>query len=225
MGCTRAARRWGGGKDNGDGDPQAAPRTHRGEAKDESAMGIGTAANGREVARGSGVPIRELREAARALPRAEFEERHGRAFLLLSAADLSTPRPTITEVRLDDDPGVPVRAESTANLSLVVYALRRSGRSAGHLITLGRAPENDVVVPDVSISRFHAFVKQDANGCWLMQDAGSTNGTTINGTSVPRQGHGPPAPLSPGDDVRLGQVELTFLDCDGLVSFATRLER
>jgi len=187
-------------------------------------MGLGPASNGREVARGSGVPIRELREAARGLPRAEFEERHGSAFLLLSAADLSTPRPTITEVRLDDD-GVPRRAESTASLSLVVYALRRSGRSASHLITLGRADDNDVVVPDVSISRFHAFVKQGANGRWLMQDAGSTNGTTVNGHSVPRQGNGPPAELCAGDDVRLGQVELTFLDSEALVSFALRVER
>src|SRR5262249_11392519 len=127
---------------------------------------------------------------------AEFEERHGRAFLLLSAADLSTPRPTITEVRLDGDS--PARADSTASLSLVVYALRRNGRSASHLITLGRADDNDVVVPDVSISRFHAFVKQGASGGWLMQDAGSTNGTTVNGSSVPRQGHGPAVELSPG---------------------------
>jgi FHA domain len=188
-------------------------------------MGIDTAVHERETARGSGVPVRDLRADARALARPEFEERHGRAFLLLSAADLSTPRPTITEVRLDGDPCGLVRAESTANLSLVVYALRRNGRSASHLITLGRAPENDVVVPDVSISRFHAFVKQDANGGWLMQDAGSTNGTTVNGNSVPRQGHGPAVELSPGDDVRLGQVELTFLDSEALVSFASRLER
>jgi FHA domain len=188
-------------------------------------MGIGTAANGREIARGSGVPIRDLRADARGLARAEFEERHGRAFLLLSAADLSTPRPTITEVRLDGDSVVTRRAESTASLALVVYALRRNNRSASHLITLGRAPDNDVVVPDVSISRFHAFVKQGANGRWLLQDAGSTNGTTVNGSSVPRQGHGSPAELSAGDDVRLGQVELTFLDSEALVSFASRLER
>ena len=146
--------------------------------------------------RGSGVPIRELRADAKALARDEFEERHGRAFLLLSAADLAAPRPTITEVRLDDDPAR-ARVESTATLSLVVYPLRRNGRSAGHLITLGRAPDNDVVVPDVSISRFHAFVKEGASGRWLMQDAGSTNGTTVNGQSVPRQGHGPPIELSP----------------------------
>ena len=49
-----------------------------------------------------------------------------------------------------------------------------------------------------------------------MQDAGSTNGTTVNGHAVPRQGHGPPTELSSGDDVRLGQVELTFLDSDAL---------
>jgi len=188
-------------------------------------MAIGSPVNQKEVARGSGVPVRDLRADARSLARSEFEERHGRAFLLLSAADLSTPRPTITEVRLDGDPGAPTRTDSTANLSLVVYALRRNGRSAGHLITLGRAPDNDVVVPDVSISRFHAFVKRDANGRWMMQDAGSTNGTTVNGSSVPRQGHGPPAELSPGDDVRLGQVDLTFLDSEALVSFASRLER
>jgi len=128
-------------------------------------------------------------------------------------------------VRLDGDSVVTRRAESTASLSLVVYALRRNGRSASHLITLGRAPDNDVVVPDVSISRFHAFVKQGANRRWLMQDAGSTNGTTVNGSSVPRQGHGPPAELCSGDDVRLGQVELTFLDGEALASFASRLER
>lgn len=174
---------------------------------------------------GSGVSIRDLRADARALPRGEFEERHGRAFLLLSAADLAAARPAITEVRLEENDSRCARAEATAGLSLVVFAVRRNGRSASHLITLGRGDDNDVVVPDVSISRFHAFVKEGADGRWLMQDAGSTNGTTVNGHSVPRQGHGPPAELSPGDDVRLGQVELTFLDSAALVSFALRLER
>jgi hypothetical protein len=175
---------------------------------------------------GSGVPIRDLRADARSLAREAFEERHGRAFLLLSAADLSTPRPTLTEVRLDDEGGhAPYRrVESTANLSLVVFAVRHNGRSASHLITLGRAPDNDVVVPDVSISRFHAFVK-DGGGRWMLQDAGSTNGTTVNGNTVPRQGHGPAIELTSGDDVRLGSVDLTFLDSAALVSFALRLER
>ena len=185
---------------------------------------MATLSNRAPVQLGSGAPIRDLRADAKALARAEFEERHGRAFLLLSAAELAPARPSITEVRLEDDPRR-ARAESTAGLSLIVFAVRRNGRSAGHLITLGRAPDNDVVVPDVSISRFHAFVKEGETGRWLMQDAGSTNGTTVNGRSVPRQGHGPPTELSSGDDVRMGQVELTFLDSEALVSFALRLER
>ena len=176
-----------------------------------------------ELHRGSGVPIRDLRADARALARSEFEERYGRAFLLLSAAEFAAARPTVTDVRLEEDSRP--RVESTANLSLIVFAVRHNGRSASHLITLGRAPDNDVVVPDVSISRFHAFVKEGGASRWLMQDAGSTNGTTVNGRSVPRQGHGPPSELASGDDVRLGQVELTFLDSEALVSFALRLER
>src|SRR5262245_39204070 len=159
-----------------------------------------TLANRAPLELGSGVPIRDLRADAKALARDAFEERHGRAFLLLSAADLAAARPAITEVRLEEDPRR-ARAEATAGLSLFAFAVRRNGRSASHLITLGRAPDNDVVVPDVSISRFHAFVKEGGAGRWLMQDAGSTNGTTVNGHSVPRQGHGPPTELRSGDDV------------------------
>jgi hypothetical protein len=184
------------------------------------ALGVGA-----DTPPGSGMPIRALRDDARGLARDSFEQRYGRAFLLLSAADLSTPRPTLTDVRLDDEPVAYRRVESTASLSLIVFAVRHNGRSASHLITLGRAPDNDVIVPDVSISRFHAFVKEDADGRWLLQDAGSTNGTTVNGQAVPRQGHGPACELTSGADVRLGQVDLTFLDSAALVSFALRLER
>jgi FHA domain len=172
---------------------------------------------------GSGVSIRDLRTDAQKLARGEFEQRHGRAFLLLSATDFAPPALMTTEVSING--GGPARMESTSTLSLIVYAVRRNGRSAGHLITLGRAPDNDVVVPDASISRFHAYVKEGANRQWLIQDAGSTNGTAVNGHAVPRQGSGSPIELSSGDDVRLGQVELTFLDVDALLSFALRVER
>jgi len=176
-----------------------------------------------QPSRGSGIPLRELRGDARQLEDAEFDDRHGRAFLILSAADLARPLgATSTEVRLSSDgPG----RDSTVGLSLLVYPVRRNGRSAGHLITIGRSDDNDVVVPDVSISRFHAFVKEGANGEWLMHDAGSTNGTTVNGHSAPQQGQGSPVQLKSGDDVRLGQVDLTFLEADALRSFALRLVR
>ena len=163
-----------------------------------------------------------LRPDARSLSLDEFEDRHGSAFLLLTAADLALPTgPATTEVRLafDESP-----ADSTASLSLVAYPVRRTGRSVGHLITVGRAANNDLAIPDLSISRFHAFLKQDA-GRWQLQDAGSTNGTTVHGEAVPRQGHGAPVEVKAGDNVRLGQVELTFLGVEELRDFALKLER
>jgi hypothetical protein len=175
-------------------------------------------------ARGSGVPIKELRADARELSAADFEDRHGSAFLLLTAADLSVPNgPATTEVKLlfDDEPP----AEKTASLSLLAYPVRRSGRSVGHLMTVGRTSNNDVVVPDLSISRFHAFLKPDDAGGFRIQDAGSTNGTTVNGASVPAQGAGPPVDLKSGDNLRLGQVDLTFLDVDALRKFVLAHER
>jgi len=173
---------------------------------------------------GSGLPIRGLQADARALSSQDFEERHGNAFLLLTAANLARPQgPASTEVQLigfDDGPAV-----ATASLSLVAFPVVRTGRSVGHLVTIGRATNNDVSIPDLSISRFHAFLKVGDNVSWQLQDAGSTNGTTVNGLSVPQQGHGTAVSLKSGDNVRLGQVELTFLSADELRDFALNLER
>jgi len=172
--------------------------------------------------RGSGIPLHDLRADARLLSPEDFEERHGSAFLLLSAAGLSLPGgPATTEVKLlgDSEP------DSTANIRFVAYPVRRRGRSVGHLITIGRAANNDVAIPDLSISRFHAFLKESPTGGWQIQDAGSTNGTGVNGGPVPRQGHGAPLDLKAGDSVRLGQVEVTFLGAEELKGFALKVER
>ncbi len=168
--------------------------------------------------RAGGLMLESFRADARDLSPADFEERHGSAFLLLTAAELREPTgPAKTEVALD---GVDERgSEPTACLSLLVYPLLRSGRSVGHLITVGRTSNNDVVIPDVSVSRFHAFVKPPGDGHFQIQDANSMNGTTVNGTSVPAQGHGPAVDLKSGDNVRLGHVELTFLSAEALREF------
>jgi pSer/pThr/pTyr-binding forkhead associated (FHA) protein len=167
--------------------------------------------------RGSGVPLASFRADARDLSAADFEERHARAFLLLTAAELREPTgPAPTEVNLaaiDESTN-----ECTAGLSLLAYPIRRGERSVGHLLTLGRTSNNDVVIPDLSVSRFHAFVKS-SDGRFQIQDANSTNGSSVNNNSVPGQGHGPAVDLKSGDSVRLGQVELTFLSAQALRDF------
>ena len=78
----------------------------------------------------------------------------------------------------------------------------------------------------IDITRYRtAFLKQSDDGDWQVQDAGSTNGTGVNGEPVPRQGHGEPVTVKAGDNVRLGQIEVTFLGANEMRSFALEIER
>ncbi len=65
-------------------------------------------------------------------------------------------------------------------------------------LTLGRAPDNDIVLDERSVSRYHASILL-AGGCARFRDLGAVNQALING--VP-QGD---VELRPGDEVALGQ--------------------
>ena len=184
------------------------------------------AAPGRRPAdpQGSGIPLDRFRDDAHTLSEAVFEDRHGTAFLVLQAAMLNAPPgPATTEVKLglDGEAG----GSQTVSLKQLVFPVRRSGRSVGHLLTVGRTSNNDVAIRDVSVSRFHAYLKPDDEGRLCIQDAKSTNGTSVNGSSVPPQGAGPPVLLKSGDNLRLGQVELTYIDAPAFQEFVRAYER
>jgi predicted component of type VI protein secretion system len=75
----------------------------------------------------------------------------------------------------------------------------------GDRVTLGRTPGNTVAFPgEDSVSRTHAVLEPSADG-WLLRDAGSTNGTFLNGAPVNGA-----SVLSPGDEIGLGRVEMVF---------------
>ena len=87
----------------------------------------------------------------------------------------------------------------------VVRLLRPGARTAPPQgsITIGRAPNNTIVVPDVLASHYHAFVAPAAHGA-VIKDAGSMNGTFVNGQRVKD------AVLREGDVVTIGNVDLVF---------------
>lgn len=66
--------------------------------------------------------------------------------------------------------------------------------------TIGRAPENDLVVPDGSVSSRHGKIHVKGESIEL-EDIGSTNGTHVNGQRVER------ADIAPGETFRLGNVQ------------------
>lgn len=72
----------------------------------------------------------------------------------------------------------------------------------GGVVTLGRNPTNRLVLPDPSVSGFHAEVKvlEGGAGLWI-RDLGSTNGTFLDGALVAE------AVAQPGQRVNFGTVE------------------
>ncbi len=72
----------------------------------------------------------------------------------------------------------------------------------GQLI-VGRAALNDIVIPDGTISRSHARLDCNGNGC-VLTDLNSANGSWVNGRRVTE------AQLNHGDLVRLGDRNLRF---------------
>src|SRR5579859_5339889 len=72
------------------------------------------------------------------------------------------------------------------------------------LVTIGRGAANDLVLPDNSVSRFHAVIKcQD--GQTYIADRNSTNGVVIDGTRITGEQQ-----LHHNDVARLGSYELRF---------------
>lgn len=70
-------------------------------------------------------------------------------------------------------------------------------------LRIGRAPENDVVVPDPNVSRQHLMIWATPRGAFL-RDLGSQNGTFIGGRRV---GSGPEA-IPSGAHIRIGVTDI-----------------
>jgi len=69
-------------------------------------------------------------------------------------------------------------------------------------LTLGRAPDNHIVLPDTYTSAYHARLDR-RNGEWWLTDLGSRNGTRLNDVPATK-----PVPLADGDVIGVGQVKL-----------------
>ena len=66
------------------------------------------------------------------------------------------------------------------------------------IIKIGKANDNDFVVNDPHVSRYHAKLVREEGGCWLLEDLGSTNGTFVNGAQIIKK-H-----ITPSDTIKLG---------------------
>ncbi|MBI5182393.1 MAG: sigma 54-dependent Fis family transcriptional regulator, partial [Nitrospirae bacterium] len=72
------------------------------------------------------------------------------------------------------------------------------------LLRIGSKKENDVVIADDTVSRFHAQI-EEKKGQYIIKDLESTNGTFVNGLQVSE------AFLNEGSIIKLGNTELRFI--------------
>lgn len=70
-------------------------------------------------------------------------------------------------------------------------------------MNIGRAANNDIVIPEQTVSNHHARITIE-NGSFFLLDLGSTNGTFVNGTRVDRK------LLKAGDIVKFGASNCRF---------------
>jgi len=77
-------------------------------------------------------------------------------------------------------------------------------------ISVGRAINKDIVLRQSSISKFHAYFQLDEHDTYYVADAGSKNGTAVNGKRLtePRE----LVAISKGDLVSFGSVETLLVD-------------
>ena len=70
--------------------------------------------------------------------------------------------------------------------------------------TIGRTPDCDIFLDDVTVSRRHAAVSRNDSD-WVLEDLGSLNGTFLNRSRIEK------GPLESGDEVQIGKYRLIFL--------------
>ena len=71
-------------------------------------------------------------------------------------------------------------------------------------LTIGRNPDNELVLVDDVASRYHAMIRREDDG-YVVVDLGSSNGTFLNGQPVSIA-----TKLESGDEIRMGEVVLQF---------------
>jgi pSer/pThr/pTyr-binding forkhead associated (FHA) protein len=72
-------------------------------------------------------------------------------------------------------------------------------------VTIGRSPDSEVFLDDVTVSRNHALIMR-AEGALVLRDLGSLNGTYVNRRRIEGDER-----LEDGDELQIGKFRLTYL--------------
>jgi hypothetical protein len=129
---------------------------------------------------------------------------------LLARPEAASGEPVTATYRIDEEGElVPVEIDDvTAHGPALV--IRAGGGRVGESfavdrerMSIGRRPDAEVFLDDVTVSRDHAVLVSRADQ-WYLDDCGSLNGTYVNRSRIDSHR------LEEGDEVQIGKYKLTF---------------
>ncbi len=107
-------------------------------------------------------------------------------------------------ILVDSEPTAPVERPSA-----MAFVIRKVSPAFPQMITVGRTANNDLILSDFQVSKFHAFFRETPDGL-LLADAGSRNGTFVDDQQLVAKGK--PVSVQVGARVAFGKLRFTLLD-------------
>jgi serine/threonine-protein kinase len=164
----------------------------------------------------AGLSTDEIKQVFRCLSEHAEQRLPARHLRFFNPVTLTTNPIQVPRERLD--PGPPPGRNATAQFSpgsqgLLATFATNAPEYVGEIIplekpqiTIGRHVDNDVVVPEATVSGRHATLKW-ANATWIVEDAGSTNGTYVDHTYERKKS----VNLMHGGEVQLGELRFKLV--------------
>jgi pSer/pThr/pTyr-binding forkhead associated (FHA) protein len=142
-------------------------------------------------------------------PACGFENPLGANFCSSCGAALTAVaehRTEAIEPTLVDAIGDPSELPPGLGMLIVRQGSKRGSRMAldADVVTVGRHPDSDIFLDDITVSRRHAEIRSTETG-HEVRDLGSLNGTYVNQERVDA------SPLTDGDELRVGKFKLVYV--------------
>ena len=146
----------------------------------------------------------------RSMPKAQFVAQAAEAYLLKKPRVLA-PAPSshknfefkTTVVQISQDP-IPEQWRISA-------VEKRANNPFPDRISLGRAPNADIILRFPFISKVHSHLLRQSDGSWQLSDNDSANGTKVNGVTLEAK---QPVPLKFGDIIDFGGLRVELLSAE-----------
>ena len=116
---------------------------------------------------------------------------------------------------------MPTQVEHRAAELWTVYEIKKAEGNLRPAISIGRTEDNDVVLPDPSVPKLHAFLTLRPGQSKLqITDVGSKNGTYLRGEPLAPQSS---VEIPSGAIITLGRIPLRFISVDEMFLYLKSL--